>query len=76
MSQAARNFGFADAGRADHENIFRRDFLSQRFRHLAAAPAIPQRDCDRALGGMLADDMFIEFVDDFLRGHGGHKKRA
>ena len=68
--QAPRDFGLADAGRADHQNVLRRDFLAQRFRHLLAPPAVAQGDRHRALGGGLADDVLVEFVDDFFGGHG------
>ena len=40
--EATGNLGLADAGRADHQNVFRRDFGAQRFGHLHAAPAIAQ----------------------------------
>ena len=62
FGQTTRDFGFTDAGRADHQNIFRRDFIAQLFVELHAAPAIAQRDGDGALGLILADDMLIEFV--------------
>ena len=63
LGQAPRDFRLADAGRADHEDVFRRDFVAQRFFHLLAAPAVAQRDGDGALGGALADDVFIELGD-------------
>jgi hypothetical protein len=34
-----------------------------------AADAIAERDCNGALGGILADDIFVEFGDDFARRH-------
>ena len=49
--------------------FFGRDFLAQRLTDLHAAPAIAQRDGDGALGGVLADDVLVEFGDDFFRGH-------
>ena len=49
--QTARDLGLADAGRPDHQNIFRRDFVAQRLGHLHAPPAVAQRNGDRALGG-------------------------
>ena len=64
-----RNLRLAHAGGPDHENVLRRDFLAQRFRYLLAPPAIAQGDGNRFLGVVLPDDMFVEFVDDFLRGH-------
>ena len=67
--EAARDLGLAAAGGADHEDVLGRDFLAQRILDLHAAPAIAQRDGDRALGGALADDVLVEFGDDFARGH-------
>ena len=64
-----RDLGLAHAGRPDHEDVLRRDFLAQRFFDLLAAPAVAQRDRDGALGVVLADDVLIELVNDFLRGH-------
>ena len=67
--EPARDLGLAAAGGADHENVLRGDLLAQRVFDLHAAPAIAQRDGDRALGGALADDVFVEFGNDFARGH-------
>ena len=47
--QTPRDFGFADAGRSDHQNVLRRDFLAQRIFDLLTAPAVAQRDGDRFL---------------------------
>ncbi len=67
LGEAARDLGLADAGRADHQDVLRHDLVAQTVRHVAAAPARAQRDRDGALGGVLADDMLVELVDDFLR---------
>ena len=40
--------------------------------HLAAAPAVAQGDRDRAFGGLLADDVLVELLDDLARGHLRH----
>ena len=66
--QPARDLGLADAGRADHQDVLRRDLLAQRLGDLLAAPAVAQRDRDRALGRVLADDVLVELGDDLLRG--------
>ena len=68
LRQAARDLGLADAGRPDHQDVLRRDLLAQRLGHLHAAPAVAQRDGHRALGGVLADDVLVEFLDDLARG--------
>ena len=70
--QAARNLGLADAGRPDHQNVFRQHFLAQSVVELQTAPAVPQRDGDRALGVVLADDETVEFGNDFAGGEVGH----
>ena len=67
--QPPGDFRFADAGRADHENVFRGDFTAQRFVDLASAPAAAQSIGHRAFGFLLADDMAVEFLDDFAWGH-------
>ena len=69
FGQAPCDFGLAHAGRPDHENVLGRDLVAQGLGYLLPAPAIPKRDCDRALGAILADDVLVQFVDDFLRGH-------
>ena len=69
--EPARNLGLADAGRPDHQNVLRRDFGAQRLGHLLPAPAVAQRDRDRALGSILADDVLVQFVDDFSGSHHG-----
>ena len=64
--QAARDLGFADAGRADHDDVLRRDLVAQLGRELLPPPAIAQRDGDRALRGALADDVLVELAHDLL----------
>src|ERR1700674_5061441 len=70
--QPTCDLSLADAGRADHENVFRGDLGTQRFGDLAAAPAIAQRDRDRAFGRFLADDVLVQLFDYFSRGHLRH----
>ena len=69
LRQATSDLGFTNTGRADHQNVLGRDFDAQLFRQLHSAPAITQRDGDGAFGIVLADDMAIEFVDDFAGSH-------
>jgi len=63
--QPAADLRLADAGRPDHQDIFRQHFLAQLVVELQAAPAVAQRDGDRALGVVLADDEAVEFGNDF-----------
>ena len=72
LCKAARDLGFADAGRADHQDVLRRHFVAQRFVQLHAPPAVAQRDGDGALRRLLADDVFIQFVNDLARRHHAH----
>ena len=70
LRQAARDLGLADAGRADHQNVLRRDLGAQALGHLHAAPAIAQRNRDGALGSALPDDVLVELLNDFSGSHG------
>ena len=74
--QAARDLGLADAGRADHEDVLRRDLAAHRLVDLLAAPAVAQRDRDGALGAALADDVAVELGDDLLRRHRRLRERG
>ena len=69
LREPARDLGLADAGRADHQDVLRRDLAAQRLGDLRAPPAVAQRDRDRALGVGLADDVLVELVDDLARRH-------
>ena len=73
--EAARDFRLAHAGRADHQDVLRRDLLPQRLGHLLPAPAVAQRDRDGALGVVLPDDVLVELGDDFRRRHVRHRER-
>ncbi|CAM5192449.1 hypothetical protein CDEF62S_03509 [Castellaniella defragrans] len=76
--QAAGDLGLAHAGGAYHQDVLGYDFVAQGLGDLLAAPAVAQRHGDRTLGVFLADDVFVQFRDDFFGGHvgGGHGKRA
>ena len=71
LRQAAGDFGLADAGRADHQDVFRQHLLTHLAFQLLPAPAIAQRDGDGALRVLLTDDVAVEFRDDFSRAEGG-----
>ncbi len=51
-------------------------FDAQLFGQLHPAPAVTQGDGDGALGIVLADDMAVEFVDDFAGSHGHNNWRS
>ena len=69
--QAARDLGLADASGPDHEDVLRRNLVTQVFTR--AGPPIPVAQCDRngALRLALADDVFIELFDDLPRRQAG-----
>ncbi len=74
LGEPPRDFGLADPGGTDHDDILRRDFFAQIFRHQLAPPAIAQRDSDGALGLLLADDVTIELGNNLPRRH--HRRRS
>ena len=67
--ETPRNFGFANAGRTNHEDVLWRDLVAQWLRHLLAPPAVTQRNRYGPLGAVLTDDVTIELGDDFGRRH-------
>ena len=67
LGEAARNFGLADAGRPDHQNVLGQNFFAQFRAQLLTPPAIAQGDGDGALGVVLSDDEAVEFGNDFAR---------
>ncbi len=72
LGQPPGDLGFADTGRADHQNVFRGDLVADRVRRLLAAPAITQGDRHRAFGLALADNKTIQFRNDLARGQRAH----
>ena len=72
FGQAPGDLRFADAGGPDHQDILGRDLGAQFLGQLHAPPAIAQRNGDCALGGVLANDVFVQFVNNLAGGHIGH----
>ncbi len=72
----AGDLGLADAGRPDHQDVLRQHLLAQPVVELQPAPAIAQRDRDRALGVGLADDEAVELGDDLAGGEIAHASRT
>ena len=72
LRKAARDFGLADAGRADHQDIFRCHLVAHGRVQLHAPPAVAQRDRDRALGLILTNDVLVQFEDDLTWRKFGH----
>ena len=68
LGKPAGNFGFADACRADHQDILRYDFIPEGFFHTASAVSVPQGDCDRLLGFILADNKTVQLMDNLAGG--------
>ena len=67
LGQAPGHLGLPDPGRADHDDVLRRDLVAQLCRHLLAAPAVAQCDRHRALGVRLPDDVAVELRYDLAR---------
>ncbi len=57
LGQAAGDLGLADAGGADHQDVFRGHFCAQLGGELHAPPTVAQGDGPGALGVVLADDV-------------------
>jgi hypothetical protein len=72
LGESTGNFGFAHAGGADEEHVGRGDLGADILRELLASPAIAHGDRRGALGGVLADNMPVQRLNDFLRGHFNH----
>ena len=72
LRQPPRDLGLADAGRPDHQDVFRQHLFAQAAGELQPPPAVAQRDRYRALGVGLADDEAVEFGDDFTGRKVGH----
>jgi len=73
--QTTGDLGFADAGGADHDDVFGDDFFAQFLGDELTAVAVAQGDGHGAFGLVLADDVAIEGGDDLagreVMGHGG-----
>ncbi len=67
FGETARDLSFADTGGPDHDDVLGHDFVGKVGRQLLAALAIAQRDRHGTLGGLLANDVFVELCDDFAR---------
>ena len=67
LRQTAGNFSFAHAGGPDHDDVLGDDFFGELRRQLLAAHAIAQGNGHGALGVLLADDVLVEFGDNFAR---------
>ncbi len=70
--QPPRDLSLAAAGRPDHQDVLRQYLFAQFGAELLAAPPVAERDCDGALGLVLADDEAVEFGDDLARAEGAH----
>ena len=72
--QTAADLGLAAAGRPDHQDVLGRDFIAQFRAQPLATPPVAQRHSHRALGVLLADDVFVQRADNRLGGQGiGHE---
>ena len=65
--EAAGDLGLPDPRRPDHDDVVGHDLVAQLVIDALAAPAVAQRDRDRLLGGVLADDVLVQLRDDLPR---------
>ena len=72
LGEAAGDFGFADPGGADHQDVFRIDLVAQVIGQTAAPPAVAQGHGDGAFRLGLANDVAVKFRDNLARGQVGH----
>ena len=72
LCQAPCNFCFTNSGRANHENVFRCDFVAHPLIELHAPPAITQSNGHGAFGVVLTNNVFVQLMDDFSGCHCRH----
>ena len=70
--EAARHLGLADPGGADHDDVLGGYLVAQFRGQLLAPPAVAQRNRHGALGVVLPNDVFVQFLNDLTRGEGIH----
>ena len=70
LAALAVHMFLAHARRTYHQNIFRCDLVTQRLvRNLGTSPSVTQRYRHGTLGVVLADNVLIQFLDDFAWRH-------
>ena len=70
--KAPGDFCFPDTRWTDHEDIFRSDLGPHVDIDLTSPPTITQSNCHCTLGGLLADNVFVQLVYDLSWRHIGH----
>ncbi len=75
FGEAAGDFGFANAGGPNHENVFGHDLFGHFGVELLTADAIAESDGNGAFGVGLTDNVLIEFSDNFARSEFVEKRR-
>ena len=73
LGQAAGNFGLAHAGGADHEDVLGGHFGTHFCRQLHAPPAIAQGQGNGFFRRLLADNVLVQFMNNFARGQVWHR---
>ena len=71
LGKAPGDLGLAAACGPDHQDVLGQDFVAKLGWQLQTPPAVAQRDGDGPLGGVLADNVAVEFGDDFAGREGG-----
>ena len=65
VGESSGDFGFADAGGSDHDDVLGCDFPGEIGVELSSSPSVADGDGGGAFGVILADDVAVEFGDDF-----------
>src|ERR1700688_1178385 len=68
LSQSPGDFGFADAGGPDHQDILRHHLFSHLGREFLPAHTVAQSNSDGALCVFLSDNVLVELGNDFAWG--------
>ncbi len=76
LGEASSDFGLANPGRADHDDVSRHDFSGDIRRQLHSAPTVANRDRNGVLGFSLADDVLVQRGNDVFRGSVAHGRKV
>src|SRR5690606_7157084 len=67
-----RDLGLADPRGPRHDDVLGPHILAHRLGQLLTPPAVSHRDGHGALGGLLADDVLVQFRNNLLGRHAPH----
>jgi len=73
LGQSPRDFCLTDAGGTDHDDVLRGHLVPKVRGQSLPPPPVPDRDGNRPLGRVLADDILIQLGDDLSRRQRVHR---